>query len=125
MTLSSSIIKNMNNGYVVVKIGTSDRNIKYYKVPENKADEFQSEYKKNSKKNSLSSTFIMLAAVIAALVPTALLTKKVDNNTKRTLINVGAGVAGGIMASAATGRVEQKSYLKLLNKYNAEPVENV
>ena len=123
MAISSAVTRKLDNGYVQVEIGPMNREPHYYKVPESKADEFQHEYKSNSKKVNLASAGIMFAAVAATLFPTAYFTKKVENRTLKTFLQIGAGILGGVCSMFVCNKIEMNSHKKLLDKYNAALID--
>ena len=123
MAISSAVTRKLNNGYVQIDIGPTNREPHSYKVPETRADEFQREYKKNSKKVNLASAGIMFAAVAATLFPTAHFTKNIEKKFLKTVLQIGAGIAGGVAAMFLCNRVEMNSHQKLLNKYDAELID--
>ena len=123
MALTTEVTKKFNNGYVQVTVNSKNNGSKYYKVPENRADEFQAEYKKNKKKLNWSTTGIMLATIAAVLTPVAFFSKKIENKTYRTLLGIAAGVVGGIGSMLVTNKIEMNSHAKLLKKYNASTID--
>ena len=123
MAFDSKISKRFDNGYVQVEICPPSGDIKYYKVPENKADEFQNEYKKHRNKADFISSGIMLAGVIVTLLPALYFTKQITNKTTKNIINIGAGITGGLLASFIGNKTEVKNHTKFLKKYDAETID--
>ena len=123
MTLRAEVIKKYNDGFVQVEIGAPNREPKYYKLPETKADAFQSEYMKNSRKMRWTTTGLMLAGIAAAITPVALLSKKIQNKTLRSAFGIVSGITGGVGAMFLSNKVEIKNHTKLLQKYEAMEVK--
>lgn len=124
MGLQSTITHRFDNGYVLVEIGSRNKEPHYYTLPENKADEFQREYKKNSNKLGWASAGVMLAAIAAVLTPVALTTKNIQNKFARNALGVAAGIAGGIGSMFINYKLETNSHQKLLKKYDAKIVDS-
>lgn len=122
MAITSSVTKNLDNNYVQVEIQSKNRETMYYKVPENKADSFQKEYKKNSKKMPWINTGLTLGAIILAVFPMSLLTQKIEQKSLRMAIGVIAGIIGGVGSMYLGTEIESKSHKNLLKKYNAEKI---
>lgn len=121
MGLSSNIIQKYPNGNVLIEIGSKSGTPKYYKVQENCADEFQREYINNSKKLQWKSTGLLTAAVILCIFPVSILAKNLERRTKM-ILGVASGIAGGFCSMVLSNKLEQNSYLKLIQKYSAKEV---
>ena len=122
MGLTSTVTGKYENGYVRVEIGSRNREHKYYKLPEANVDAFEREYKKNSSKLGWASTGIMLGAIIAAITPAALLSKKIEKKALRHVANICPAVLAGLASVALSNRIEANSHTKLLQKYGAEEI---
>lgn len=114
---------NIYNNYRIVEINSINHIPRYYKVHPDKADSFQNEYIKNQKKSSWITNGLMLAGIIKLIIPTYLLTKKIQNNTLKTLIGIGAGLVGGFIGTKVGNKIEAKKHSALLNKYNAIEID--
>ena len=124
MALTSSVVKNYDNGYVKIEIGQKNREPKYYLVPENNADTFEKEYKTNAKKMTWASSLLMVGVIVATLLPLSAVLKKIENKTAQTLCGITAGVIGGMASLFISNNIERKSHSKLLQKFNAKPADN-
>lgn len=123
MTISSAVTRKFDNGYVQVEIESNRQDTRYYKVPENKSDSFQREYKKNSKKAPWVETGLTMGAIITLIVPTYFATKKIESKTIRMVLGTLAGLIGGIGSIQLGNKIEAKSHTKLLQKHNAEEID--
>lgn len=123
MTISSAVTRKFDNGYVQVEIESNRQDTRYYKVPEDRADSFQREYKKNSKKAPWVETGLTMGAIVALIVPTYFATKKIESKSIRMVLGTLAGLTGGIGSIQLGNKIEAKSHTKLLQKYNAEEID--
>ena len=122
MKIDSKVVKNYENGYVKIEISSLDSAPKYYRVPENKADEFQSEYKKNKSKMDWINGGILLGSILGVILAASALTKNIANKAVRAVSNIAAGVAGGIISLFISNKIEQNNYEKFMQKYEAEEI---
>ena len=123
MALKTSVTRKLDNGYVQVEVIPNKYSTNYYRVPEDQADSFQSEYKKVNKKASWRSSGFMVAGLLGCTLLADLLTKKMQNRTKRTLTAIMSGVLGGTVGSYIAAKIGYKSHQQLLYKYNAVETE--
>ena len=123
MSIDFKITRKFNDGCVQVEAGRKNRVPNYYKVPENRVDEFEKEYKKNSKKIAWISAGTLTAAIIAVLLPVTHFSQKITNKTLRGFLNILAGVVGGTTSMIVNNKIEMNSHSKLLKKYNAEVID--
>ena len=121
MALRSKIIQSYPNENVLIEIGSKSGTPRYYKVQESCADEFQREYIKNSKSLQWKSTGLLTAAIALCIFPVSMLAKNLEKRTKM-ILGVVTGIAGGFGSMALSNKIEQKSYSKLMQKYNAKEV---
>ena len=123
MKLQTSITRKIDDNYVQVEVQSKNQDIRYYKVPEAKADSFQKEYVKNSKRASLQSNLMLLGAIIATIVPMHFLTKKIENTLVKSCLGVFAGIAGGVGSMYLSANISAKSHTNMLQKYEAEEID--
>ncbi len=123
MAITTAVTRKFDNNYVQVEIESNRQEPRYYKVPENKADSFQKEYKKNSKKMPWIDTGLTLGAIIVMIVPTFFATKKIESKTARMFLGTLAGLVGGFGAMHLGTKIEENSHSKLLQKYGAEEID--
>lgn len=123
MELDTKIIKRYENGYVQLEIGSNTLEPKYYKLPESKVDEFQSEFQKNKKKINFINGGILLGTIFGVILAASAFTKNMTNRALKVIINIASGVAGGIGSIAISNAIERNSHQKLMAKYNATPTE--
>lgn len=120
MKLESKTVKNYGNGYVQVEIGSNTLEPKYYKVQEDKADEFVKEYESNRKKSEFLNGTIFIGFVLGTIFTASAFTKNITKKALKVLINILSGVAGGLASIVLTDKIEENSHTKLMQKYNAE-----
>lgn len=123
MALNSAVTRKLDNSYVQVEIGSGKRGPKYYKVPENKADEFQKEYIKSSNKMQWTSTGVMIGAIFTMIIPTYFATASMKNKTLKMALGLTAGLIGGICSMFISDNIEKKSHAKLLKKFDAKEMD--
>lgn len=124
MALTSSITGRYDNNDVRVEINSKRQEPRYYRVPENKADAFQREYKKNSARMPWINTGLTLGAIAATIIPMSFLTNKIDSRSIRMLLGVLAGLVGGVGSMYLGAEIEANSHKKLLSKYNAQEIDS-
>lgn len=123
MAVDFKITRRFSDGCVEVEAGRKNRASNYYKVPENRVDDFKKEYKKNVTKMGWISAGTLTAAIIAVILPVTHFTKNIGKNSIRTVINLMSGVAAGALSMIATNKIEMKSHSKLLEKYDASVID--
>lgn len=122
MALHTSIVSRYDNNYVKIEISSNGKNPRFYKVPENKVDDFQKEYKKNSNHYPWISSGLILAGAIITTLPTYFLTKGMQKKGIKNFIGCLSGVIGGAGGIYLSAVLDGKSHEKLLKKYNASSV---
>ena len=114
--------KNFYDNYRIVEIDSLNHIPRCYKVPQDKTDSFQQEYKKNQKKSSWITNGLMLFGIIKLIIPVYFLTRKLQNNTLKTIIGVSAGLVGGFIGTKIGNKIEAKNHTSLLKKYRATEI---
>lgn len=123
MPITSAVTRKFDNNYVQVEIQGKKYDTRYYKVPEDRADSFQAEYKKNSSKAGWVSNGLMILGLAALTAVSYFATKKMENKSLKTMIAMFAGVTGGIAGTFAGAKIESKNHQNLLYKYNATEID--
>ena len=119
MALKTSVTGKLDNGYVQVEVIPNKYSANYYRVPEDNADSFQSEYKKLNKKAAWRYAGLLISGVGICTIISDLLTKKVKNRTTRLFTEFLSGVFGGSIGSYIAAKIGYKNHEQLLYKYNA------
>ncbi len=123
MSLNIPDLNNYNN-YKIIETDSTVHAPRYYKVPQDKVDGFQSEYKKYQKRFSWITNGLMLTGIITLIIPTYFLTRKIQNNTLKTIIGVTAGLTGGFIGTKVGNKIESKNHSALLMKYDAIEIDS-
>ena len=123
MSITTAVTRRFDNNYVQVDITPKNGDVKYYKLPEAKADSFQKEYVQNSKDQYWKDTAITIGSIFGTIILAALCTKKIENSTLRMAIGIGGGLTGGLGSSVICEKLNENSHKKLLKKYNAEQLD--
>jgi hypothetical protein len=66
----------------------------------------------------------MLTGIITLIIPTYFLTRKIQNNTLKTIIGVTAGLTGGFIGTKVGNKIESKNHSALLMKYDAIEIDS-
>ena len=116
-----NITNKLSNNHVQVEIKSKNVPTRYFKVPEQKADEFCKNYKQFEKKQRINSAIrIAVPAVILCTIANYF------TQGKSKLIQWTAGIGLGMAGIMGATRWNVKKLIKkedeLLNKHNAEEI---
>ena len=109
--------------YVQVEVKGNNQGVRYYKVPVENADSFQSEYKANSKKMYRLSSILNFSAVFGAVALSLVFTKNIASKALKYGISAVAGLAGGAIATISSQKTAVKNHENFLKNYNAEELD--
>ena len=123
MGIDVKVLNKLDKNNVVIEVDSDkNRKPKFYKVPENNADTFVNEYKKNDKKTSIVANTAFVSAVFAGVMLASLATKKLKNTVLKWIIGTAGGIAGAILSIFGTSEYIDKSKNKLLKEQNAQEI---
>ena len=122
MTVTVNVIQKLDNQFVKVKAEGDKVPTRYFKVPENKVDEFSSEYNKNINDNKLLGNVLLFTGVIGACAITGLFTKNITNKFVQYGIGIVSGLVGAAGALIGGTKISSKKESRLLNQLQAEEV---
>lgn len=123
MAITTAVTRKLDNNCVQVEVKARKDDVRYYKVPEQKADSFQKEYVANSKKMSRLSNLMFFLSFPVTIGFSYLFTKKIESQSLRTVIGVCAGIIGGIGTAYAGANMTAKNHTEFLQKYNSEEID--
>lgn len=123
MALQTSVVSRYDNNYVKLEVSSNGKNPRFYKVPEQKVDNFQKEYKKNSSRYPWISSGLIVAGALITLLPTRYFTKEMKKTGVKNFINFLSGVVGGMGGAYLSAVLDSKSHQKLLEKYGSSSVD--
>lgn len=121
MAVTANISRKLDNNCVQVDISSKKIWTRYFKVPENKADSFIANYKKQDTRNNWRSNLMMLTGALAGCFIASIFTQKLSKGIK-TAIGILAGLLGTAGAIFTNATIVRKQEDKLLKNYNAEEI---
>lgn len=121
MAVDLKISRKLDNNYVQVDVSSKNMQTKYYRVPQNKADSFCANYKKNDKSMNFKSNAAFIGAAFAGCIGASFLTKNLKSAAKFA-IGIVSGVVCGTAATYGMAGAMEKSYKNLLATHGAEQI---
>ncbi|MCM1004645.1 MAG: hypothetical protein NC408_09955 [Candidatus Gastranaerophilales bacterium] len=119
MTVDTKLTRNLGNNYVQVEASSKKSWTRYFKVPEDRADEFCASYKNHDKKMKKISNVTFVGAPFLGCILALPLTSRLSGGAKvATGILAGAGMAVGSVFMTAS--ILEKRLNALLKKYDSE-----
>ena len=121
MAVDIKVNRKLDNNHVQIEATSKKSFTRFFKVPEDKADEFCASYKKHENKMKwLSNISFILATMIGCAVVSPL-TRKASSGA-RLGVGVIAGVIGGTASVFATSKIMENKSDKLLKSFKAEEI---
>ena len=93
MAVDVKVLQNIDNKYVKIEATSTHAPTRYFKVPQENADSFCTNYKREAKRNTTRNYVAMFVSVLAACGITGIFTKSF-NKTAQTISGIVAGIAG-------------------------------
>lgn len=121
MAISAEIKQKIDNNCVRVEVSGKKVPTRYFRVPEDKADIFCEQYKKNDTRTGYLTGAITVGAVLAVCATINALMQKAAPVVKRS-IGIGAGIITAIGSLWATAPLVVKREDKLLNQFGANEI---
>lgn len=121
MAISAEIKQKIDNNCVRVEVSGKKVPTRYFRVPEDKADTFCEQYKKNDTRTGYLTGAITVGAVLAVCATINALMQKAAPVVKRS-IGIGAGIITAIGSLWATAPLVVKREDKLLNQFGANEI---
>lgn len=121
MAIDTNIGRKLDNNSVQVDVIYPKNYIRHFKVPQNKADEFSSNFKKQAKKNDYITTGSLLVTVPVMCALAGLFTKNLNKALKMT-IGVICGVGGVLASTLASTKIIQSQEKKLLENHSSREI---
>ena len=122
MTINTSITRKLDNNYVQVEVSSPKASTTFFKVPNNKADEFCREYKKMEKKNSKTYNIAFFSSIAIACILMSMLTKRFESKTPKLLLNIVGGLFAGYTADSAVRTYLIPKQDELIKSFGAKEI---
>lgn len=124
MGLETKITNRLNNNNVQVEISNPKTETKkYFSVPENKADEFITSYKKNNKNVSVFTNTIFVSSILAGVLLVSACTRNIKSKALKWILNTTGGIVGAVCSFSGSDKYIQKKQDKLLKEYQAQEIK--
>ena len=123
MGLSVEIGKKLDNNCVEVTVNSPKCPTRFFKVPENKADEFCKQYKNNDSNSGFITAGVITGTAIASCSIANILAKNLSK-IYRNGIGVLVGIASVLAATVATAPLAVKREEQVLKQFNAIEIEH-
>ena len=125
MAIETKITRKLDNNCVQVEVNGKNMPTRFFKVPEDKADEFCVSYRKNDHGNSLIANTALITSVLGGSFLGSILTgkvfkfEKISRLTGGTIMACLAGFSSVFLIRNIIGNRNQQ----VLAKYNAEKLD--
>lgn len=124
MGLETKITNRLNNNNVQVEISNPKTDTKkYFSVPEKKADEFITSYKKNDKNVSVFTNTIFVSSILAGVLLVSACTRNIKSKALKWILNTTGGIVGAVCSFSGSDKYIQKKQDKLLKEYQAQEIK--
>ena len=123
MSITTAVTRKLDNNCVQVEIKSDNDATRYYKVPEQKADDFQKEYVANSKKVYNYSSLLSFSSVLGASALALIFTKNIANKILRYGLSAVTGIVAGVITTISTQKAAIKDHKKFLQDYDASVID--
>ena len=122
MSITTTISKPLEPGYVQVDSKEKNGYTRYYKVPQTNAKVFSNELKVQDKKMNRYTNAAIFGTMFACVLGVSCLTKKMKSKLQQLLIQMGTAVASMTAVSLGMYSCEEKEHDKLLLKHHAKEI---
>ena len=121
MAIETKIGRKLDNNSIQVDVVYPKNYTRHFKVPQNKADEFCTNFKDGAKKADYITTGSLLVAVPAACALAGMFTKNLSKALKMT-VGVFCGVGAVLASTLASTKIIQTREHKLLENHNSREI---
>ena len=122
MSLTTSIVKPLEPGYVQVNAVEKNGYTQYYKVPQKNAKQFAAEWKQKDKNLSLCSNIAFFTSIFAGVFGATYFTKNIDSRLKQFMIQTASAITLAIISSLGMSKYAQSEQKDLLDKHGAKEI---
>lgn len=122
MSITATITKTLEPGFVQVDAAEKNGYKRYYKVPKRNAGIFAQNLEKQNKNLNLLSNITFILAVIAGVFGAARFTKNIESRLKQFLIQTASGVGVGILSTYGFNMYAQSEEQNLLKENGAKEI---
>ncbi len=121
MAITTAITKKLDTNFVQVDSTEKNGYKRYYKVPQNHADKFADELKKQDKKLNIYSNLTFFSAVFLGVLAASPFTKKMEG-MKKFLIQTASGIGFAALSSLGFSKYAENEEIKLLREHKAKEI---
>ena len=122
MSISTSIVKSLESGYVQIDASEKNGYTRHYKVPQKKSKRFSVELKKQDKELNLISNITFFSSIFAGVLGATYFTKNMDSRFKQFLVQTASAITLAALSSIGMSRYAESEQQELLNKYKAKEI---
>ncbi len=122
MSLTTSIVRPLESGFVQVNASEKNGYTQYYKVPQKNAKRFASEWQQKDKNLSLYSNIVFFSSIFAGVLGATYFTKNMDSRFKQFLVQTASAITLAALSSIGMSKYAESEQQKLLNKYKAKEI---
>lgn len=122
MSITTTISKPLEQGYVQVDASYKNGYTRYYKVPQKNAKDFANKLQKQDKDMNLYSNIIFFSSIVAGVLGAYHFTKNMEGSFKRFLVQTGAAMGLSAITSFGFNKYAQNEEVKLIQANHAREI---
>jgi len=122
MSITTTIVKPLETGYVQVNATEKGGYTEYYKVSQKNARRFTADLKQQDKHLNLCSNILFFTSIFAGVLGATYFTKNMDSRFKQFLIQTASAITLTALTSLGMSRYAETKQKDLLNTYKAKKI---
>ena len=122
MSITTSIVKPLETGYLQVDASDKNGYTRHYKVPHKNAKVFAEEWKEQDKKLNLCSNIVFFSSIFAGVLGATYFTKNIESRMKQFLIQTASAITLTILTSIGMSKYADSEQKNLLDKHHAKEI---